>query len=127
LFGKSRNVVDFEQIADPTPRHGDEAIDLSSANSNYPRIGSEEIRREAERCDSLEGFAVFNAMGGKIGSSFACSVAEQNIPAIKDRNVKFFSLWPDLDFAKESGSKPRVGGSMEAYNFMVSLGLLKDY
>lgn len=76
------------------------------------------VRKEAEACDSLQGFQITHSLGGGTGSGFGTLLLSKIADEYQDRMVMTFSVFPS----------PRVSDTVvEPYNTTLSVNQLLEF
>jgi len=89
--------------------------------SDFIEDALDEIRRMTERCDSMQGFLLFNAISGGTGSGFT-SILLERLADEYDRKAKLaFSMYPTEYNHELSGS------IVEPYNSVMHLSQLINH
>eukprot|EP00026_Physarum_polycephalum_P004996 Phypoly_transcript_05022.p1 GENE.Phypoly_transcript_05022~~Phypoly_transcript_05022.p1 ORF type:complete len:472 (-),score=101.14 Phypoly_transcript_05022:555-1970(-) len=78
----------------------------------------ETLRRETERCDSLQGFQIIHALGGGTGSGLGAKILDSISEEYYDKVRITFSLFPNSSFGYTSVVEP--------YNAVLALQHLID-
>ena len=81
----------------------------------------ESVRRMSERCDSMQGFLLFNAISGGTGSGFSAILLERLADEYDRISKLAFSIYPNDYTHKLSQS------IVEPYNAVLHLSKLIDH
>ena len=116
--GSFRNLFEPDQLLS----HKESALTFGSGYySEFIDTALEGIRKVTERCDSMQGFLLFNAISGGTGSGFS-SVLLERLADEYDRNSKLaFSIYPS-DFNHELSKN-----ICEPYNAVMHLSSLINH
>lgn len=113
--GPFRDLFEPEQLLS----HTSDALTFGSGyNSDFLETSLEGIRKVTERCDSMQGFLLFNAISGGTGSGFSSMLLERLADEYDRKSKLAFSIFPDLDSNTLSGSP------LEPYNGVMHLSKL---
>lgn len=114
--GPFKNLFDPEQLLADT--QGGAMTYGDGYYSQFMDEALEGIRKVNERCDSMQGFLLFNSIGGATGSGFSSALLER-ISDEYDRKSKLaFSIYPSWEKTLCSGNP------IEPYNSILHLSKL---
>ena len=81
------------------------------------------IRKKAEACNNLNGFAVFSALGGGTGSGFGSLLYEKLADEYPEQAKLAISMFPSTSAGKalNNANYPRCEQSIDSYNLGFAL------
>ena len=116
--GPHRNLFGEDQLLSSK----EEALTFGTGyHSEFVEDALEGIRKVSERCDSMQGFLLFNAISGGTGSGFS-SILLERLAEEYDRKSKLaFSIYP-MDYTHKLSNS-----IVEPYNAVLHLSKLIDH
>ena len=90
-------------------------------HSDFIEDSLEGIRKINEKCDSMQGFLLFNAISGGTGSGLSSMVLERLADEYDSKSKLAFSIYPE-DFSKTSATQNN--SIVEPYNAVLHLSKL---
>ena len=116
--GPFKKLFDSEQLLS----HKADALTFGEGYYNeFIDESLEGIRKITERCDSMQGFMIFNAISGGTGSGFSSMVLERLADEFDQKSKLAFSIYP-TDF--DHPSRYPGNSIIEPYNAVMHLSKL---